>query len=113
MECGRVARQRLAKVCGELVHHATWYLLAAHNVRVAIQRPNVSVPQPKGTPRKLTHQRPGSTTPKGRTILKLATRWPWSEALAYITAAVSRGDRRSRTASDRRRSPHDRGPPTG
>ena len=36
-ECGRVGDQRLAQVCGKLVHHPTGHSLAAHRATVAVQ----------------------------------------------------------------------------
>src|SRR5947208_6880785 len=39
IECRRVGDQRLAQVCGKLVHHATGHSLAAHRATVAVQGP--------------------------------------------------------------------------
>ena len=37
MECRRVADQRLAQIWGELVHHPTGNLLAAHKARLTVE----------------------------------------------------------------------------
>jgi hypothetical protein len=41
IECGRVGDQRLAQVCGKLVHHPTGHSLAAHRATVAVQGPGL------------------------------------------------------------------------